>query len=100
VSSRKKISNLIGVILDFINNGKFLDTRHASDRKNERNILRSEVLYVLKNGYHEKKKDKYDCFYNSWNYAVRGKSIDGRDLRIVVSFDDHMLIITAIELFR
>jgi hypothetical protein len=53
----------------------------------------------LKNGYHEKKKDKFEEQYHAWNYVVRGKTIDGRNLRIVVSFDPSgMLIITAIDL--
>lgn len=67
----------------------------------ERDITRPEILYVLKNGHHEKRKDKFDEFYKAWNYAVRGKTLDRRELRIVVSFDkDGMLIITAIDLSK
>ena len=47
----------------------------------------------------EKRKDKFDEAYNSWNYSVRGKTVDLRELRVIVSFDDSgMLIITAIDL--
>ena len=36
--------------------------------------------------------------YNAWNYAIRGRTVDRRDLRVIVSFDeDGMLIITTIE---
>jgi hypothetical protein len=50
-------------------------------------------------GYHEKKKDKFNNFHHVWNYSVRGKTVDRRELRVIVSFDENgMLIITAIEL--
>ena len=36
--------------------------------------------------------------YNAWNYAIRGRTVDRRDLRVIVSFDeDGMLLITTIE---
>lgn len=83
-----------------IQDGRYLDTRHGSERQVERRITRPEVLYVLKNGHREKRKDKFDEFYQAWNYAVRGKTVDRRELRIIVSFDEQsgMMIITAIEL--
>jgi len=98
----EKLPDLMSVIQTCIEDGRYLDTRHASERQNERRINRPEILYVLKHGYHEKKKDKFDEFYQVWNYAVRGKTIDRRELRIVVSFDEasEMLIITAIELTK
>ncbi len=87
------------VISESVKAGKYLDTRHATDRKNERLITRPEILYILKHGYHEKRKDKFEEQYQTWNYAVRGKTIDRRNLRIIVSFDPSgMLIITAIDL--
>ncbi len=82
-----------------IEEGHYLDTRHAAERQGERQINRPEILYVLKNGHQEKKKDKFDEFYNAWSYAIRGRTVDRRELRVIVSFDANgMLIITAIEL--
>lgn len=88
------------VIKACIEEGRYLDTRHAFERQNERMINRPEILYVLKNGHHEKKKDKFDELHQAWNYVVQGKTVDLKKLRIVVSFDQAsgMLIITAIEL--
>lgn len=90
----------MAVIRACIEEGRYLDTRHAQERQSERKMNRLEVLYVLKNGHHEKKKDKFDVVHQAWNYAIRGKTIDKRELRVVVSFDEPsgMLIITAIEL--
>lgn len=94
-----KIDNLLKVIRMYATSGNFLDTRHATDRQGERLITRPEILYVLRHGWHEKGKDKYDGQYNAWNYAVRGMTVDSRKLRVVVSFDrDCLLIITAMDL--
>ncbi|MBS0603734.1 MAG: DUF4258 domain-containing protein [Verrucomicrobia bacterium] len=70
-------------------------------RKVQRRISLPEVVYVLMNGYHEKKKDEYKPEYSDWTYAIRGRTIDEKDIRIAVAFDeDGMLIITVIEIAR
>lgn len=83
-----------------IEKGDYWDTSHAALRKSQRKILRSEMEYVLETGWHEKKKDTLDEFYQAWNYAIRGKTIDERELRIIISFENKMLIITAIDLTK
>jgi hypothetical protein len=118
VTRPEKIADLIPLIHKCINEGRYLDTRHASERKDERGINRPEILTVLKSGYHEKKKDKFEEIHQTWNYAIRGKTVDKRELRIIVAFEitgestgklgdkiandndegNEMLIITAIDL--
>ena len=94
-----KIANLMKLVKEAISSGRFYDTRHASERQSQRKITRPEMLQVLKSGFHEKRKDKFDENFNAWNYAVRGKTVDTKELRIIVSFDENnMLIITAIDL--
>lgn len=94
-----KIPNVLNVIRKAIAEGHYVDVVHAEERKQERNITRPEYLYVLNHGYHEPKKDEYKVEYKAWNYAIRGKTIDGRELRVVVSFDENnLLIITVIDL--
>ena len=45
------------------------------------------------------KKSKWEQQYNSWNYSIRGLSVDGRDCRIIVSFDiAGFVVITVIDL--
>lgn len=97
---REKIANLLSVVREHAGVGKFVDTRHAMLRKKQRKILTRDIVFILLNGYHEKKKDKYDTQYETWNYAIRGKlKAEDKDIRVIVSFDDEgMLIITAIEL--
>ena len=79
--------------------GRYRDTRHAASRKEERGISLPEIRQVIDGGWHEKSKDEFKQEWHAWNYAIRGKTVDGRELRIAVSFDeeDHLLLITAIE---
>lgn len=96
----KKIENLLERIRNCIHLGTYRDTFHANVRKIERNISLPEIIYVLKTGRHEKNKDHFEEVFNAWNYAIRGKTIDGLDLRIIVSFDEEreLLIITCLYL--
>lgn len=99
MKKRHKEKNLLKRIANCIATGRYLDTQHVVKRQAERIISRTEVLYVLKHGMHEAIKDTFDEYYDTWNYAIRGKTIDDRLLRIIVSFDDNnLLIITAIDL--
>lgn len=94
-----KVKDLLALVKKHLDAGTYLDTRHAAERKKQRRITLPEVLTVLRNGYHEKRKDEYQEFYNAWTYAVRGKTVDGRQLRVCVSFDEPgMLLITTIDL--
>lgn len=96
---RSKLSteSLLKMIRHTVETGNYLDTRHANDRRTERLISRLEMEYVLLHGRHEKRKDQYEEIHQSWNYAIRGKTIDKRDLRVIVSFENKMLVITAME---
>ena len=96
-----QIEKLSHMIRDCIERGCYRQTRHAIDRKIERNIDLPDVLYVLKNGYHEKKKSSFDEAFQTWKYAIRGKTIDKFDLRIIIAFnDDGMMIITVMHVER
>ena len=99
-SRLKKIDNLLITIQDCVIAGRYRDTMHAVKRQKQRNIILPEILHVLKNGRHEKRKDRFDETFNSWNYAIRGWTLDGLDLRVIVSFEmeTHLLIITAFYL--
>ncbi len=95
----EKEKNLLNKVKECIESGRYYDTRHATDRQNERLITRLEILQIFKTGFHEAKKDKFDEVYKAWNYAIRGRTLDKKYLRIIVSFDRHqMLIITALQL--
>lgn len=97
-----KDPDVVGKVRRAVSSGSYTELRtdHATDRQSERRVTRPEYVYVLKNGYHEKSKDEFKEEFQAWNYAIRGKTIDGRDLRVPVSFDKDgtLLIITLIDL--
>lgn len=79
--------------------GRYYDTTHATLRKSQRRINLAHVFYVIQHGYHEKRKDQYHPEHDDWAYSIRGKTIDEKDIRIAIAFDeDDMLIITVIEI--
>lgn len=80
--------------------GVWMETKHAQERMIERGITRMEIRHVLANGWREKRKDTYREDMNDWNYAVRGKTLDGdRELRLLVCVGaTGLLLITAIDL--
>ena len=89
---------LLERVRQVVESGDYLDTRHAEERRSQRGISRLEMESVLTTGRHEKAKDQFQEAYEAWNYAIRGRTIDKRDLRVVVSFEEKMLVITAIEI--
>lgn len=74
-------------------------TDHANERLAERNITASEMRYVLLNGFHEAKKDRFDLLHAEWDYSIRGKTVDERALRIVIAISSPgIIVVTAIDL--
>ena len=95
-----KDPDVLGHARKCLASGDYLDTRHGAERKQERKITLLEIQEVILSGWHEKRKDEYKVEYQAWNYALRGRTIDKRSLRIVIAFDQEsgMLLITAIDL--
>ena len=100
MARRPKHPDLLKTVRQSAEDGNYVLLRHARERSDERAITEPEWLYVLRNGYHEKRKDQYDKYHQAWAYSIRGKTVDERDLRVVVSFDEdpQMLIVTLIDL--
>lgn len=96
-----QIEKLFQKIGDCIDSGRYRQSRHAIDQKIERNIDWPDVLYVLKHGYHEKPKTSFDEAFQAWKYAVRGRTLDEIDIRVIIAFDDdEMMIITVMHVVR
>ena len=83
-----------------IETGHYRLSQHAIDRIVELEIPLPDVLYALCRGRRNERHDKYDHEFETWNYAIEGKTPDGNKIRIIVSFTDKsmMLIITVIDL--
>lgn len=96
-----QLSELFPKIRHCIENELYRESRHARERLVERNIELPDILFVLKNGYHEKQKTSFDESFQTWKYAVRGKTLEGLDIRIIIAFDeDGMLIITVMHVLK
>jgi|ERR1700722_10214215 uncharacterized protein DUF4258 len=95
-----KHSSLIQAIHTAVISGGYVFTGHALKRVSEREVSQPEVEQVLTTGYHEKSKDEFKEEFQSWNYAIRGKTVDSRELRVAVTFDSGMLVVTVIDLSK
>ena len=95
-----KNSNILTICRQAVSEGNYTPVDHAKLRFDQREITIQEMEQVIRLGYHEKTKDIYKPEYKTWNYSIRGKTIDKKDLRIVVSLDkaSGLLIITVIDL--
>ena len=93
-----KTAELLRKISEHVQKGTYIITSHALERQNLRQVDLKHVLYVLKNGAHEMEKDLFDIKKQGWKYAIRGKTIDQVNLRIIVAFEEEMIIITVMRI--
>jgi len=101
-----KRANLLDEVRRLVADGDVRYTVHGFEREAGRGITQPEANHVLMTGWHEKKKDQYDPAYEDthpWAYAIRGKTLDDRPLRIVVTFEEDdsgelLLVVTLIDL--
>ena len=100
---------LFTLIEQKIKEKNYIFVKHAKERQQQRKISDIDVLNILegKTGYdrkRNKKKDSYESQYvyekpQDWKYCIEGKDIDGKDVRIILTFiDDFMPIITVIDI--
>ncbi len=94
-----KTNDLMEQIRSALDDSRYDFRGHALERLQQREVTESEAIYVLKKGRHEKKKDEFDNEKGNWKYAVRGKTVDNRELRVIVAFvEPDMFVITVIDL--
>jgi hypothetical protein len=103
-ASRKRPGKHAGALSrarELVSAGRYRDTRHSSRRRAEREIILPEIIQAILSGWHERRKDEFKPEWNSWNYAIRGKTDDSRDLRVVVAFEEGaslLILVTAVDL--
>lgn len=80
--------------------GAYVISGHAELRQRERFFTIGDIKHIINTGYHEKKKDEFKEEYRDWNYAIRGKSLDGEQVRVSIAFikESHFIVITVIRL--
>jgi hypothetical protein len=94
------IENLPLKIRQYIEARKYRFTAHALERQNLRSLSIPDIVEVLLHGFHEKEKTLFCTKFQTWKYAIRGKTIDGADVRVVIVIQEGIVIITAIRLPR
>ena len=79
-----------------------MPTFRAECRQFERNITLLDALYVIKTGYREPKHDQFKDEWQTWNYAIRGETLQNDTVRVIISFDENikLLIITVINIVK
>lgn len=93
-----QIKSLQEKIRKCIEAGNYIFTKHAITRQKQRLISIQDALYILSHGVHEKNKTSFDLVFQIWKYSIRGKTIDGLDIRAIIAFDKKMVIITVIQI--
>ena len=96
---RPKIANVMSLIHARARAGDFIVLPHAETRRGERKISVPDIVHILVHGEREPDRDEFKENFQSWNYSIRGKTVDDRQVRVAVAFDQRdMLIITVIPL--
>jgi DNA-binding transcriptional regulator YiaG len=74
----QKFDNVSDMIRICVETGRYRNTIHVQERQKQRGILLVEILKVLRTGRHEKRKDSFDEENQTWKYAIRGNTVDGK----------------------
>lgn len=82
---KRSSDEILRQIKEHVGKGTYLVKQHAIQKQKERLIRLPDILYVLEKGGHEREKDEFDIRSQGWKYAIRGKTIDHVDLRVIVA---------------
>jgi len=94
------IDKLLDKIKQRIEQRSYRLSDHVIKRQSQRSFELPDLIHVLMNGFHEECKTLFSNKFQCWNYAIRGKTLDGTEARVIVAFEKNMIIITAIRLTR
>jgi adenine-specific DNA methylase len=93
------VNHPLSVIQAYALQGAYNFVLHARKRLQEREVTIQEVMQIIRDGYHEARRDEFKPEFGEWNYAIRGKTLDDRKLRLAIAIKSGgMLVITAIDL--
>lgn len=96
---KPKRTDPLGDARRHIKSDNYLHTSHVEDKKAARSITLPEILMVFESGSRETNRDRFDARYDEWSYSIVGRTIDGRRLRVIFSFEeDTLLLVTTYEL--
>lgn len=94
----KSSSDVLRKVKEHVRNGTYILVKHAIDMQKARGIKLPDVMRVLEHGRHERDKDIFSVKNQIWKHAIRGKTINGADVRVIISLEKKMVIITVIRI--
>lgn len=80
--------------------GQYRILPHARQRCSERDVSAADIEAALENGRHVPRRDRFDDKHGDWSYCFEGRSVDDGSLRVVIAFEDWMLVVTVVLLDR
>jgi hypothetical protein len=79
-----------------VGTGEYRILPHARQRCDERRVSAPDIEAALMDGRYVPRRDRYDERHHDWSYCFEGASVDGNPLRVVVAFEDWMLVVTVV----
>ena len=93
------IKDILGEIRKHIKSRKYRITIHAQERQDKHQLTLPNLLFILSTGFHEEEKTLFSNEFQTWKYAIRGKTIDNSgEFRIIIAFEEGMAVLTVIKL--
>lgn len=90
--------DLVAKVQDAISTGRYRILPHARQRCTERQVAAPDIEYALECGHPVPRRDRYDEGGRSWSYCFEGPTVDREPLRVIVAFEDLMLVVTVVRL--
>ena len=90
---------LLRLIREAVASGNYREAHHRRVENVGRpghDVTRLEVEQVLLTGSREPSRDRFDP-HPAWSYAMRGRTIDHRDLRVAVAIQGNLLFIVSVD---
>lgn len=91
-------SVLLQRVREAVTSGEYRILPHARQRCTERDVSAPDIENALEGGRHVPRRDRYDEPSGGWSYCFEGRTVDEKPLRVVVAFEDWMLIVTVVRL--
>ncbi len=78
-----------------LRDGNIITTTHARQMMKKRGFTAQDIEHVINNGMIYKEAEPHIGTGN-WIYNIKGKTVDGKALRVVVEIQDNIIVITVI----
>ncbi len=89
---------LVARVAEAVANGTYRILPHARQRCDERDVAAADIECALEMGHPVPRRDRYDAIAGDWSYCFEGCTVDDDTLRVIVAFEDWMLVVTVIRL--